>query len=470
MRMIERLRLASVWSRSIRVRLTLWYLVIVLLVLSLFAALVYVGLSRSLRAEIDHALGLAAQRSLAFSASGQPQLLPRALPADYIIGLYALDGSVLDAGRQREWLPLAPRAIDAALQGRPVLLTLEHVGETWRVLAQPVAVGGRAIAILQVARSEESMEEALEQLSELLLVLVPTTLLLAGAGGLFLAKRALDPIDRITRTAAGIGAGDLSQRLPEGATASPDEVGRLAATFNGMLHRLESAFLRQRQFTADASHELRTPVTLMLSQLDVVLERARSPEEYERALRSLRDDTWRLRRLLEDLLTLARADAQQDVLQRERLDLGELAEQVVESMQPLATERNVRLTVRAERDICVFADQARLMQLVLNLVENGVRHTLGGGLVAVSVERTPKSLAALTVRDTGIGIPPEHLPHVFERFYRVDPARSSGGTGLGLAISRQIAEAHSGAIEVQSEVGEGTTFCVLLPLAMEEAP
>jgi heavy metal sensor kinase len=274
----------------------------------------------------------------------------------------------------------------------------------------------------------------------------------------------LGPIDRITRAASAIGAEDLSRRLNfEG---SRDEVGRLAATFDSMLDRLDRAFRRQRQFTADASHELRTPLTILSSQIDVALEQARAPEEYARILHSLREDTARMSQLLGELLTLARADAGQQLLTREPLDLGELVRNVVAAMQPLATQRGVLLTEDVHEQAVVDGDQTRLSQLLLNLVDNGLWYTPSGGSVSVCLEHAG-SEAVLRVVDTGAGIGSDHLPHIFERFYRADPARNraDGGTGLGLAISKWIAEAHGGHISVESVVGSGTTFAVHLPLA-----
>ena len=205
------------------------------------------------------------------------------------------------------------------------------------MLTLPVLDNGQQIGILQVARPMAEVTGAIQQLALLLAVAVPITLLLASAGGLFLAGRALGPIDRITRAAASIGAADLSRRLSFSGTN--DEVGRLAATFDRMLDRLDSAFRRQRQFTADASHELRTPLTMLASQIDLALERTRTPDEYERLLRSLREDTGRMAQLVSELLTLARADAGQQLLTREDLDLGEVIRSVVPAMQPLAVRR-----------------------------------------------------------------------------------------------------------------------------------
>jgi heavy metal sensor kinase len=442
--------------------LTLWYLGILLAVLVVFAAVVYVVFASGLRAEMDRSLELASRGVLETHDSGQLALDPRALPPDYAVNLYLPDGEVLTAGRQR--LPQNNEAAIAAFNSEVRWVSMQLDDEPWRVLSQPVILDERVVAAIQVGRSETEVNRVADELGVLLATLVPLGVLLAGVGGLFLAGRALDPIDRITRTAASIGAEDLARRLPSESMAIPDEVGRLAAAFNYMLDRLEGAFQRQRQFTADASHELRTPLMLLLTQVDIALQRPRAVEEHREVLISLREDLMRVRRLLDALLSLARADAREVILARESIDLGELAEQVVEVMQPLADEREIQLMAQTEPELVVQGDQAHLMELLVNLVENALKHTPAGGSISVTVAGDPADplTALVAVRDTGVGIAPEHLPHLFERFFRVDPARSTSGAGLGLAISRWIAEAHGGRIHVESQLGLGTTFTVRL--------
>lgn len=336
-------------------------------------------------------------------------------------------------------------------------------GSEWRVLTRPVVQNGQLIGVLQVARDEQETELALRQLVTLMAIAIPTTLVLAVAGGLFLAARALDPIDRITRTAAQISAESLERRL---GLPGQDEVGRLAATFDRMLDRLEAAFQRQRQFTADASHERRTPLTLLTSTADVALERPRSAAAYREVIASMREDARRMNQLLGELLTLARADAGQELIDRESLDLATLASEIVLVLQPLAQSRAVQLVSLAPASVTIVGDQTRLTQLLTNLVDNGLKYTSPGGTVTVSVERESDQ-AVLRVADTGSGIADEHLPHLFERFYRVDKARSraEGGAGLGLAICQWIVQVHGGDITVASELGRGTTFTVRLPAA-----
>ncbi len=455
--------------RTIRFRLTLWYVTLLAIILVAFGLFLYVSLSRTLHDEVRSSLTTSADRlSNAFLTGGRQGVseVIASLPSGTVAILYDARGQQLVANDLRE--PLAP-VVEALLSAAKHSRTFDSVklpggGGEWGVLSAPVTVNGQPVAILQIARSQQDVAVALHKLALLMDVAIPAMLLLAIGGGLFLASRALDPIDRMTRTVGGIGADDLSQRVRY--RGSRDEVGRLAATFDGMLERIESAFGRQRRFTADASHELRTPLAVLTSQIDVALERRRTPEEYEELLKSLRDDASRMSQLVSQMLTLARADAGQETMDREALDLRELAEHVVSAMGPLAEQRKVRLALTPGAAVPVSGDQTRLSQLVVNLVDNGLRYTPAGGMVTVSAS-TEDGWAVLKVGDTGVGIAPEHLPHLFERFHRVDKARAraEGGTGLGLSICKWIAEAHGGSIGVESEPGRGSTFSVKLPLA-----
>ena len=460
-------------ASSIRVRLTLWYVALLAIILLAFSAVLYASLSRSLSQQMDLSLSTEAER-LITSLDVENGALhlgegPDNLRIGTVAALYDRTGQRLVAYDPRQPLPAVPQALGAAALGQQTYVTAGLPdGTQWRVLSTPVTENGVQIAVLQVGRPAAEMEAALRQLALVLAIALPLTLVLASAGGLFLAGRALDPIDRITRAAAAIGADDLSRRLNLRGTR--DEVGRLAATFDRMLDRLDQAFRRQRQFTADASHELRTPLAMLASQIDVALERKRTPAQYVDVLQSLRDDAARMSQLVSELLTLARADAGQQLLIREELNLSELARSVVQTMQPLAAQRSIQLTDRLEPDVRVSGDQMRLTQLVINLIDNAIRYTPLDGSVTVSVSRDGE-FAAVSVKDTGIGIDPEHLPHLFERFYRVDPsrARADGGTGLGLAIGQWIARAHGGDISVESTRGQGSVFTVRLPIQHRDA-
>lgn len=472
MRLLSRFGFATLPGPAqlpIRLRLTLWYVALLATILLAFSSFLYLSFSRGLREEQDAGLKTAAaqlQANIDYE-NGQPRLgdAVSQLSPDIAVALYDPSGRVL-LGGVRHWSTSAVAgAWSQAAHGEVAFVTVQSgTDKAWRVLVTPVQENGRTLAVLEIGRPEGELQAALSQLLLLIGIAVPATLALAAGGGLFLAQRALSPIDHITRTAGGISAEDLSRRL--GMAPTRDEVGRLASTFDGMLERLDKAFQRQRRFTADASHELRTPLAIVSSQVDVTLERPRSAAEYRNALKVVGSEAERMRQLVSELLTLARADSGQELLEREPLSLDELASEVVGQLGPLATARGVTLALDRVEGVVVAGDQTRLMQLLFNLTGNALKYTPAGGRVTIAAERR-QGRAVLAVADTGIGIDAEHLPHLFERFYRVDKARSraEGGAGLGLAICDWIARAHGGHIEATSVPGRGSTFTVYLPLA-----
>ena len=457
--------------QTIRVRLTLWYVALLALILITFSAFLYLRLAQSLRDATDLALVEEARRVIATLdvQDGMPALGDGSdqLPAGMVVVLYRANGqfqAASDTHRSPPGLPALPADLQGATRGSSTLVTAQlSNGEDWRVLTQPVVDQGRLVAILQVLQSEQPAEVALRNLALLIGLAIPLTLLLAVAGGIFLASRALGPIDRITLMAKRMGAEDLSRRLD--LPPSQDEVGRLAATFDQMLGRLDDAFQRQRQFTADASHELRTPLAVLTSQAEVALECSREPAEYKQALTAIRDEAQRMAHLLAEMLTLARADGGAEAIGQEPVTLHDLVDDVVATLVPFAETREVLLEAGEIVATVVQGDQTRLVQLLVNLVENGIKYTPEGGQVRLSL-RQVDGWACLAVTDTGIGMAPEHLPHLCERFYRVDEAqtRDQGGVGLGLAIADWIVRVHRGRLEVVSTPGTGSTFTVWLPL------
>jgi two-component system OmpR family sensor kinase len=286
-------------------------------------------------------------------------------------------------------------------------------------------------------------------------------LLVGLAGGWWLVGRAIRPIEDISATAVKISAGDLSQRIDIAETES--ELGQLASVLNSTFARLEAAFAQQQQFTSDAAHELRTPVSVMLTQTQTALNRERSGAEYRETLEACQRASQRMRKLIESLLELARLDAGQEILKRLRFDLSPMANDCVELVRPLANELGVKILSELA-SLEITGDAGRLAQVVTNLLTNAIQYNRPGGAVRVKLE-LQGSLAVLTVSDTGPGILIEDLPHVFERFYRGDKSRTvaNGNAGLGLAISKAIVEAHGGTIGVSSQPDVGTTFTIRLP-------
>jgi heavy metal sensor kinase len=457
-------RLAGV--SSIRGRLTLWYVLLLAIILAGYSAILAVSLARGLDIGLDRVLNDQAQQAtgLVTTVANDAELKQefRRINVGTIIGLYDADGQHLIVGRTLK----APYEVVEPLRGeqrRLQTLSLED-GTSWRVLVQSISQPGQPDRLLLVARSEGVVGVALNQLVTIIAVTAPLVLLVAILGGAFLAARALNPLDQMTRTAETISADDMSGRLS--LHSMQDEVGRLATTFNRMLDRLDRSFELQRRFTADASHELRTPLAMLVSRAGLTLERPRSAEEYQQVLEEIRDEGMRIGHVVNDLLMLARADAGEVVAVTEQLDAGELVGSVVDAMLPLAAERGVLLRQDAEDGLVLTGDQTRLMQLLVNLIDNALAHTPSGGKILVAVFRDVHC-AVLEVMDTGSGIRPEHLPHVFERFYRGDRDGrvQRPGAGLGLSLCLSIARAHGGDIQIASQPGKGTQVKVRLPLA-----
>ena len=371
--------------------------------------------------------------------------------------LLNLQGEVLGPPDARG--PWDAHTVPQAIAGRERYSTIRAAGERVRVFSAPWYRGGQLVGAIQVARDLGEYDRLWQGEVGTLLTLLPLSLLVAGMGGLFLTERALHPVHQVTQAAAQIGAEDLSRRLE---VRGRDELAELAETFNGMIARLEAAFEQQRRFTADASHELRTPLARIKLSTSMALADEQSPEEYRTALRITDQAADVMDRLIQRLLLLTQADAGQLPIERSRLDLGD----VLQEAAAVACVGPAPLTLELPPEpIEIDGDADHLCRVFVNLLENALRHTPAEGQVTLWA-RAVGDAAVVRVTDTGEGIPPEHLPHVGERFYRVDAARArrTGGCGLGLAISRTIVQAHGGRFSIASEVGRGTVVAVSLPL------
>lgn len=314
---------------------------------------------------------------------------------------------------------------------------------------------------IAVGYPSNDIQTILNQLFSMLLYLVPAVLLVAIAGGWLLARAALRPVNQIVETTKDITAHNLEQRIPE--PAGEDEMRRLVQTLNGMIDRLQTSFAQIRQFTADASHELRTPLTILTGELELAIRTEQTPERYRRVLSSSLDEVLRLSNIVNKLLLLSRAEAGSLDLGHEPVHLKTLLEEVVEDAEVLALTKQITVSFIADDDVVVLGDDARLHELFLNLVDNAIKYSNNNGTLGIALEHRDGS-AIVTLRDTGIGIAQEDLNRIFNRFYRVDKARSRqiGGSGLGLAICKWIAEAHHGSITVNSTIGVGSEFIVTL--------
>ena len=457
------------WIKTIRVRFALWATALILAILAAFGCFVYFNLSLSLHAAVDESLFLSASQTAATLNVNNGQITPpEAITPDetgsqafsergLTLVVLAKDGTILQAAGPLQSIPVEINPANTQADLRTIPTT--YNGYPTRAYILPVLDNGNIVGWVQAMQSLGNVQDSLNSLLAALLFGGGLLSLVAGFAGYFLAARALAPIDGITNAARRISTDDLSARLNLPDTG--DEVSRLAITFDDMLARIENGFQREHQFTGDASHELRTPLAAMQVILAIVREGQRPAAEYRQALDDLADETDRMRALVEDLLKLARGEGGLN-LQIELVDLSTLLSDVTDALRPLAAAKSLVLNCTLTPGLAIRGDSDQLIRLFVNLIDNAIKYTEKGSII-VSTARTEQSLY-IDIADTGIGIPQEHLVHIFERFYRVETSRSSAGAGLGLAIARQIAYAHDGEITVESSPNAGTTFTVQLPL------
>ena len=381
--------------------------------------------------------------------------------------VFTPDGAVVQMSPNlSEPMPAQRDLIQRALEREESSAILDAGYLRLRTYYAPLTFRNEVVGVLEIGRSMKEADLALKLLFYALLGGGAVVLLAAARGGAWLTRAAFRPIDEVTRTAQSIvRAEDLSRRVP--VPTAQDELQRLTITVNDLLGRLEDLFSAQRRFVADVSHELRTPLAAMQGNLEV-LDRgaARDPELLAESLADMRREVARLIRMANDLLLLAQSEAGIQ-LRHEPVELDTLLLEIHRELRPLAN--GVQLRIGEEDQIVVCGDRDRIKQALLNLGVNALQHTPPGGSVTLGLERD-NDWVSVSVRDTGVGIPAEDVPHVFERFYRVDKARSreKGGTGLGLSIAQWIAQAHGGRLEVASEVGVGTVLTLTLPVAQPE--
>lgn len=462
------------WTKSLRFQLTAWSLLAVTLILLPSAALCYGLVREALVRETDQALrDGAAQVLRASSEAGETdaavvtasRLAPAMLPG---IGADPLYLRLVRAGTGRAAAlspDLAPQPVFlASLQALPPVAhgpVFAGRGDDDRMRCLTVAVP-RSSALLQVAAPWDPAEDLLARLLVGLVLACLLFLLLSGFGSWVLVGRALRPIDGIVSEAEALTADRLGAALLGRRAHSDDEIGHLVTALNGMMTRLSVAFAGQRQFTADASHELRTPLTILRGEFELALSRARAAPEYRRTLESGLEEVLRMARIVESLGLLARGDAG-PARPHVPVSLAALASEVTAAMQRRARETGLRLVFESSGEAVVRGDGDALRRMAQNLVENALAYTPPGGEVRVSLTDA-EGECRVCVADTGVGIAPEDLPHVFDRFFRGDKSRANtGGSGLGLSIVLSIVQAHGGQIEVESGPGRGSRFLVTLP-------
>ena len=459
-------------SDSLRGQLTLWYTGVLALVLIAFAVVTYQYLARTAQQRTDRSLADSANAfisTLTTEANDENQSVKAAaaettnafhFPDRQVIvydqqhKVIAASGVPENIGGKDQWFsptelsPALVQLLESAAKAGQSYTTLTGRGPRIRLFAT-VAHSGSQTQSIVMAQSLSEQAEALEQARHAFFIAVPLALLLASLGGYFLARKSLAPVMAMSRQAARIGVANLDERLP--VPHSRNELSQLAQIFNDLLGRLDSSFEQQRRFMADASHELRTPVAIVCGESEVALSSdERSREDYRQSLKVVYDEGRRLTRVVEDLFTLARADAGQYPLERSNMYLDETVGQCVRSVDSLATQRGLSLKYETSaRELFFSGDEGLIRRMTLNILDNAIKYTPRGGTVRVSLQRKGGE-CNLAISDTGLGIPAELQPRIFERFFRADQARSrnaeknGSGAGLGLAIARWIAEMHGG--------------------------
>ena len=461
--------------KTVRFRLTAWYCLVHLVVLGLFGVLVYGTVRHELVQHHDGALRRAAASVVSVLSEHDDCAHLTPTQVDDLDGLAHLvlvhemggRGEVFyESPDSASWLPARSGSTDGkAVQGFETVETKRGPVRVFKLPYQPRS--GRE-GLIRVMEPLGDVAEPLHAFRRALFLMTPLALLVSFLGGYWLAGRALRPVDSLTVLAREISASNLTRRLPE--SGVDDELGRLVHVFNEMIRRLEASFEGMKRFTSDAAHELRSPLANLRSTVDVTLGRDRDPSVYREALSSVREEVERLRSIIEDLLVLARADAGKLRLDRERVRLDQLAEDVVDSFEERAKELDVRLCLIEGDAVSAWGDERWLRQVASNLVDNALKFTAtqpAGSLRLVEVEvLSDGDIGVVRVADTGPGLPPEAREHVFERFFRADPSRTrsvTDGFGLGLSIAASIIQAIGGRITVTERSAGGAEFTMRLP-------
>jgi len=462
---------------SVRTRLTIWYGGVLALSLVVFALIVYYSATRSFYARQDESLQSTAktvasaylqelEEEGSVAKANEVVLAQMVFPNRYV-QVTDMDGRALAWSDNLAHQPLlvSSQTFNEARERGDSFATINAADSPGlRVAVVPLSNdSGKRLGFAVVAESLSVIEESSGRLRRGFYAGVPIVLLFASAGGYFLARKSLAPIAAMDRQTRRITADDLSARLY--VRNSRDEIGRLATTVNALLERLQVAFEEEKRFVADASHELRTPVAVLRGEAEVALEHERTTAEYQQSLQFIKDEAESLSHIVENLFVLARQPLRQPTLARQSLSINELVGECIRAGEVLAAQKNLKLLFEdAPRSIVLSGDDDLLKRMLLNVIDNAVKYTPAGGAIEVKLT-TENGSARLTVKDTGIGVPLEDQPQIFDRFYRVDKARSRtlGGAGLGLSIAKSIVELHAGAISVSSDSG-GSTFTIDLPL------
>jgi len=457
--------------RTLRARVNLWYLAFFSLLFLLFSLFLHSLVARALERRLDESLSVQANTAAALLADefGEMKGDAAAASSEVLADLrltgstvaFLVDDRLLGSSAAipaDELTDIARRTAGGPRQ----ILTLPQAGPNGAHAAVVRVTLGRHDCLVLAVQPLDELAADLAVLRRVLLLALPLAIALAGIGGYWLTRRNLAPLAVMAEQARRITHSNLETRLDAGDAA--EELAMLSGSFNELLSRLDRSFDHMRRFVADASHELRTPISIIRGEADVALAQDRSAAEYKQALALVLDESRRLSRLVDDLLNLARADAGRVQLRVEEFYLNDLLAECCRSAQTLAGARGVAIECPACDDVGFRGDEELVRRMVMNLIDNAIRYTPPGGRVTATLVSRGGDVA-IRIADTGAGIAPDAVPHVFERFYRSDKARSrqDGGFGLGLAIVKWIAESHKGAVELASTPGAGSTFTVTLP-------
>ena len=490
-------------SRSIRFKITIVYMTILSLTLLFFSIILYHYLKRSLYDNMDallqskaegivHAISTywAAERlgtkrygakpveetaggNIGFATIAQRWVQERSKDPkllDIIVQIFDTKGTLIATSKNTQGITSVSREnFISVLEGKSLFDVLVPSFPTkkvvaFRVFITPATESDRVEYVVQVASPLASIQTALNSLKFILILLFPITVILTGMMGSLIAKLTLRPVDSIIKTINDIKAESLELRLSIPQTK--DEIQKLAETFNDMLERLDKAFRSQKHLFEDLSHELKTPLTILKGEFEVVLKKVRSHGEYESILRSSLEEVDKLIRLVENLLILASFQSKNILPERRDLELNLLIQGVVNSIKKLAGQKYIETGVTLRDHMVVNGDEEQLKHLFLNLLDNAIKYTPANGRITVTAEEDAKR-ARIMIKDTGVGIPEEKLNRIFDRFYRVENVEMGKGFGLGLSIVKSIVAAHNGSIEVESHLGQGTTFTIYLPLSVK---
>lgn len=465
--------------RSIRFRLTLWFALTLAVIMTASALFSYHYFSYNLRQQVDAELLTIAEQldqHRLNTLPGEHSVIEHCATLQDAIHQYNWDDYILlrDAtlapacfsdNLLGQALPFGPVARQQVRWLNPHLETIEVDGQQLQLLSYPLLGDGHLLGVVQIASSLGLVQNTLNELRLIYLLVGPFAIFWLCMGCWFLAERMIAPIVEVTVAAQGINADNLARRLPN--SGHQDELSLMVVSLNQMLERLETSFRKVRQFSGDASHELRTPLTILRGETEVALRWAKNADEYRDVLQSNMEEIDRMERIIESLLTLAKSEAGELTLELKELSLSDLVQELYLQGRILGEPKAIVVSLRLEVDqeIRIRGDELRLRQMFLNLITNGIKYNREGGQLEIALSVNAAE-ARVDVIDTGIGIPNYHLPHIFDRFYRVDKARNrmDGGTGLGLAIVKWIAEVHGGRITVESVPEEGSTFTVWLPI------